>query len=50
MWYILSFLATYSVPELPNNDAIESNYSVPRGSDKVIALYDYESQGDQVRV
>lgn len=39
--------STYSVPELPNNDVIESNYSVPRGSDKVIALYDYESQGDQ---
>ncbi|XP_003388698.1 PREDICTED: proline-serine-threonine phosphatase-interacting protein 1-like [Amphimedon queenslandica] len=35
--------STYSVPQLP-----EAHYSVPRsGGDYVIALYDYDAQGDQ---
>ena len=41
---LLLLLGTYSVPQLP-----EGHYSVPRtGAEFVIALYDYDAQGEQV--
>ena len=52
MYYYSFFSATYSVPELPPDNGTEAHYSVPRGGEKekVIALYDYEAQGEQVHV
>lgn len=39
--------STYSVPDHPSRMAPEAHYSVPRGTERVIALYDYDAQGTQ---